>query len=368
MLASGVVSPAGNVSVKPTPVNPTVEFGLVMVKVRLVVPFNGMLEAPNALLIVGGATTVIVAVLLTAPVPPLVELTAPVVLFFTPAVAPVTVTVIGQLPLAAMVPPLNEIRLGEVVVNVPEQKGVGPAVGTVKPAGNVSVKATPVSAVVVFGFVTVMVRTLVPPSGIVAASKPLLIVGAPITVNVAVLLVAPVPLSFELIAPVVLFHTPAEAPVTVTEKLQVPLAANDPPLNEIVLGAVVVSVPPPQVDVLDVATVIPAGKVSVKLMPVSPSELLGLVIVNVRLVVPPTRTLEAPNALLMVGAVATLTVAVLLVAPVPPFVDVTAPVVLFLTPAVAPVTVTLKVQVPLAAIVAPESVMTFELIVTVPPH
>ncbi|PYP83367.1 MAG: hypothetical protein DMF61_23540, partial [Blastocatellia bacterium AA13] len=61
--------------------------------------------------------------------------------------------------------------------------------------------------------------------------------GAPITVRVAVLLTAPAPLSLELTAPVVLFHTPAEAPVTVTEKLQVPLAANVPPLKAMVLGA-----------------------------------------------------------------------------------------------------------------------------------
>jgi len=50
-------------------------------------------------------------------------------------------------------------------------------------------------------------------------------------------------------------------------------------------------------------------------------------------------------------------VAVLLVVPGPPFADVTAPVVLFLTPAVVPVTVTENMHVPLAAIVAPVSVI-----------
>jgi len=53
-----------------------------------------MLLAPNALLIEGGATTKSVAVLLVVPVPPSVELMAPVVLLLVPAVVPVTLTVI----------------------------------------------------------------------------------------------------------------------------------------------------------------------------------------------------------------------------------------------------------------------------------
>ena len=46
-------SPAGKVSVKPTPVNERVEFGLVIVKVRVVVPFKGIELAPKAFKIVG---------------------------------------------------------------------------------------------------------------------------------------------------------------------------------------------------------------------------------------------------------------------------------------------------------------------------
>jgi hypothetical protein len=110
----------------------------------------------------------------------------------------------------------------------------------------------------------------------------------------------------------------------------------------IVLGAVVVTEPPQAGVGPEVATVTPAGNVSVKLIPVRFCEAFGFVMVNVRLVVPPSSTLEAPNALLIVGAAATVNVAVLLVVPVPPLVDVTAPVVLFFTPAVAPVTVTLN--------------------------
>src|SRR5262252_3744314 len=142
-----------------------------MLNVRLVVPFSGMLDAPNALLIVGGATTVIIAVLLVPPVPPFAADTVPVVLFLTPAVVPVTVTVNVQFVLVPIAPPLSEIMFGAVVVSVPPPQTVELPVGTVSPAGNVSVNATPVNAVVVFGFVIVKVRTLVPLRGIVAASN-----------------------------------------------------------------------------------------------------------------------------------------------------------------------------------------------------
>ena len=79
----GTVSPEGSVSVNPTPVSATVLLGFVRVKVREVVPFSAMFGAPKALAIDGGATTVMVAVLLVVPVPPLVEVIAPVVLFLT---------------------------------------------------------------------------------------------------------------------------------------------------------------------------------------------------------------------------------------------------------------------------------------------
>ena len=59
--------------------------------VRLVVPFNGMLAAPKALAMDGGEATVKFAVAVL-PVPPLVELTAPVVFVYCPEAAPVTVT------------------------------------------------------------------------------------------------------------------------------------------------------------------------------------------------------------------------------------------------------------------------------------
>jgi len=312
-----------------------------------------------------------VAVLLVAPVPPFDDVIAPLVLFLTPALVPVTVTATVQVPLAAIVPPLNDRVVSPGLgANVPPQDVEAAGVlATANPDGRLSVNATPFSAVVVFGFVIVKVSTLVPPSGIVAASNDFAIVGGPTTVIVAVLLVAPAPLSFELTGPVVLLSTPAAVPVTVTLIVQLPAAAIDPPASAIVLPPLVVSVPPLQVDELPLATDNPAGRTSVNDTPVNPSDAFGFVIVKDSDVVPPTRMLAAPNDFDIVGAFATVRVAVLLVAPVPPLAELTAPVVLFLTPPVVPVTVTLNVQLPLAAIVAPVSVIRLlPVTVSVPPH
>ena len=64
-------SPAGRLSVKPTPVSPLPAFGLLSVKLSEVVPFSGMLTAPNIFPIVGGATAAPVPVVVTevGPVP-----------------------------------------------------------------------------------------------------------------------------------------------------------------------------------------------------------------------------------------------------------------------------------------------------------
>jgi hypothetical protein len=64
--------PAGKVSVKPTPVNEVPVFGLLMVKLRLVLPFSGMDATPKLLLIDGGAITV-TDVMAVPPVPPLAD-------------------------------------------------------------------------------------------------------------------------------------------------------------------------------------------------------------------------------------------------------------------------------------------------------
>src|SRR5947208_3456216 len=150
------------------------------------------------------------------PGPPLVDVTAPVVLFLVPGVAPVTVTLNMHVPLAPIEAAVSMMVLGLVVVSVPPQVAVCPEVATVNPAGSMSVNPTPVKATVEFEFVIVKVSTLVPPCGIVAASNAFEIDGGPITVRIAVLLAVPGALSFEVIAPDVLFHTPTVEPVTVT--------------------------------------------------------------------------------------------------------------------------------------------------------
>jgi hypothetical protein len=287
----------------------------------------------------------------------------------TPIVVPVTVTMKMQLPPWAIVPPVSAIVLGAVVVTVPPPQPLAEPLATVNPAGSVSVTATPVSPTVEFGLVMVKLSTLVPFSGTVAASNDFIIVGGPTTVIGAVLLVPPGPVSFELMLPVVLLFGPAEVPVTVIEKVQLPPPATDPPLKLIKLPPLVVTVPPPHAGLLPLATVKPAGSVSVKLTPVMPSEALVLVMVNVRLVVPPSGIVAAPKALLIVGAVATVSDAIAPVAPVPPLVELAAVVWLFFTPPVVPVTVTLNVQFPLCAIVAPLSpIWLLPVTVNVPPH
>src|SRR6185437_6138751 len=87
-------SPVGSVSANATPFRATVlAAGLVMVNVSEVVAFRAMLLGLNTLAMDGGATTLRVAVLLGEPVPPSVELTAPVVLLASPSTVPVTFTV-----------------------------------------------------------------------------------------------------------------------------------------------------------------------------------------------------------------------------------------------------------------------------------
>ena len=117
-----------------------------------------MLAAPNAFAIVGGPTTVMEA-LDVLPVPPSVEVTW-TLLFFTPAVVPVTLTETVQLALAANVP-AERLMLPDpaTAVAVPPQVLFNPlGVATTKPAGRLSVNAMPLNATPVFGLLMVKVR------------------------------------------------------------------------------------------------------------------------------------------------------------------------------------------------------------------
>ena len=55
-LGVATINPPGKASLKPTPLSDLPELGFDMVKVKVVEPFIGMLEAPNAFAIVGGRT------------------------------------------------------------------------------------------------------------------------------------------------------------------------------------------------------------------------------------------------------------------------------------------------------------------------
>src|SRR5258708_11204801 len=109
---------------------------------KLVEPFSGMLAAPNALMITGGASTVIDAVEVL-PVPPSVEVIC-TELFFTPVVVPCTSAETVQEAPPASVPPdrLTEPDPPTAVAVPPqlfERFGVG---ATTRPAGRLSVNAS----------------------------------------------------------------------------------------------------------------------------------------------------------------------------------------------------------------------------------
>ena len=247
-----------------------------------------------------------------------------------PAAVPVTFTENVQEPAAAMVPPERLTDEADVVMVPVPQDPVRPlGLGTARPAGRVSVKATPVSATVALGLVMVKLSVVVAFNGILAAPNAFAMEGGAMTVMLAVLLVAPGPLSVEETGPVVLFSTPAATPVTLSEIEQEPFAASVPPARVTdPEPAAAVTVPPHVVvKALGVATASPAGRASVNATPVSATPLLGLLMVKLSEVELFSRTLARPNALAIVGGVATVRLAEA-VFPVPPFVDVTLPVVL----------------------------------------
>src|SRR5262249_15310474 len=136
------------------------------------------------------------------PEPALVEVTVPVVLTLCPPVAPTTFTENVQEPPAAIVPPerlTTEFPETVPVVMVPApQEPVRPfGFGMFRPAGRVSPKATPVNATVAFGLVMVKLSVVVPFRLMLAAPKAFAMLGGPMTVMLAVLLVAPAPVSFD---------------------------------------------------------------------------------------------------------------------------------------------------------------------------
>src|SRR5258708_4449753 len=376
---AATTTPAGRLSVNATPLKATLVFGLLMLKLNVLFALRAMLVGLNDLVIAGGLATVSVAVLLVAPVPPLVELTAPVVLLTVPDCVPVTFTTIVPVEPGVAMFTMERLMLFvfAVAFTVPPQLFVSPGVdATCNPLVSVSLNAIPVSALVLLaGLVMVNVTVVVPFSAMFAAPNALLIVGGATTVKTAVLLVVPVPPSVEVTAPVVLLLLPALVPVTFTEKLQVDPAAgdavNDPLLRVMVpLPAVAVTVPLPQAPVspFGVATTTPAGRLSVNAMPLSVLAVFGLVMGKLSVLLVFNATLVGLKLLLMVGGAITSGSADAGL-PVPPLVELTEPVVLVYWPAAAPVTVTENTHWLFTAIVAPVSVIPVGfVVVSVPPQ
>jgi len=329
-VAFATVRPVGSVSVNATPLSATaLAAGLVMVKVSDVVAFNAMLLGLKTLAIDGGATTLIEAEAVP-PVPPSVEVTLPVVLFCVPAAIPVTFTENVQEVLAARLAPVRLITFVACVAVIvpPPQVPVKPlGVEITRPAGSVSVKPTPVSDVVVLLFWMVKLKLVEPFSGMLAAPNALIMTGGPVTV-IDAFDVLPVPASVE-VTWTLLFFTPAVVPCTFTETVQLALAASVPAERLILPDPATAVAVPPQVvlSALGVATTRPAGRLSVKAIPVSARLVLGFWMVNVSDVVPFSGMLAAPKTLVIEGGVATVRFAEA-VLPVPPLVEVTFPVVL----------------------------------------
>jgi hypothetical protein len=338
-------TPPGKLSVNATPLSALVVFGLVTVKLNVLPPFSGTLLGLNDLPIVGGVSTVSVSEAVP-PVPPSVELTVPVVFACAPALMPVTFTEnVHDDPApgdAVSVPPDKLTVDGDpggllmvaVIVPLPHEP-VTVVEASFTPPGKLSVNATPLSALAVFGLVTVKLNVLLPFSGMLLGLNDLPMVGGATTVTTAVLLAVPVPPSVDVTALVVLLLAPGVVPVTLSETVHELFPASVPPLKLTDEDPAVAVAVPLQlfVRLLGVATINPAGKLSVNATPLSGTLVVGFVIVNVNEVEPFSGTVRPPNALLMVGGAATLRLAVLLVAPVPPLVELTAPVVFGTLPA-----------------------------------
>ena len=178
----------------------------------MVEPFSGMLAAPNALMITGGEVTVMEALdVLPGPLSVAVTVTE---LFFTPPVVPVTFTLKVQEVVLARVAP-ERLTLPEpatAVIAPPPQEPVRPfGVETTRPAGRVSVNATPVSEIVVFGLLMVKLSEVLPFTGMEAAPNDLVIVGGVATFRFAVA-VFPVPPLVEVTLPVVLVYYRLQRP------------------------------------------------------------------------------------------------------------------------------------------------------------
>lgn len=120
------------------------------------VPPTAMVAGLNTFAIDGGATTLMVTVVVP-PDPPSVDVTALLMLVWLPAAVPVTFTFNEQFAPAARVTPESEnVCAPTTAVNVPPQFRLFEPVATARPEDKVSVKPIPLSEIGVgFGLVIV---------------------------------------------------------------------------------------------------------------------------------------------------------------------------------------------------------------------
>jgi hypothetical protein len=240
------------------------------------------------------------------PGPPSVEETALVVLFFAPRVEPVTFTEKVQLVLDASVAPvkLTEADPAVAVMVPPPQEPVIPlGVATANPAGNASVKPTPLRSAFKFGLVIVKLRLVLPPIEMLAAPKALAMVGGFGVVTVILAVAEPPDTSVsKLTRLVVLTFSPADVPVTSTEKTQPLLAGNVSPDKLMVLDPAVAVMVPAQDPLrpLGVDTTMPGGKGSVKFIAPCDPPSSTLLTWKFSVVLPPTAILGTSKNLAMV--------------------------------------------------------------------
>jgi hypothetical protein len=170
--------PLGNVSLKATDPREYV-LALVIVKIKTVVPFTVTVLGVKDLVMNAGPVTVREAEAVF-PIPPLVELTVPLVLFFIPLVVETTFTLTMHVPLAAMVP-FVKVKVVAFAVGVkvgdPQPEVLAPGVdATFMSVGSESLNATPVK-LVELGLVIVKRNTVLVFTATGFVTKVLLILG-----------------------------------------------------------------------------------------------------------------------------------------------------------------------------------------------
>lgn len=175
--------PLGRVSVNATPVSELPLLGLVIVKLSVVAPPAAIVEGANDIEIDGRELTVKVALAAVPAVSASLAVTVLVVSMCPPTVLLVTESATVQEALAARVFAVTEIVPAVVsrFVDPPEVASVSQvpplSVISVTPLGTALLNETLCNGILVFGFVTVMVRVELFPDGMVAGANAAAMVG-----------------------------------------------------------------------------------------------------------------------------------------------------------------------------------------------